>query len=282
MGRESDVPYSVRNDIVALLNRSPHGFFLDETLRRGNPQHLKTANNNKLLKNLLNLLTAHPNTTIKILKPHDGGKERVYLVHTSKHFGQSLPVGWHCPEDDAKTNWAKPDDVPSNYAIEKVKPSIPPVSMPGSAWPVTDELSELDKQLGVGEVEQEHVHDEVDLSADLAPLSRAVTVTEVSNNNNPAIEKEKEIVQMTTAAPLSSDLRVRAAQIQAQLDDLNRQADEVEKQENASKILEDIRAVQLKIARHTTTISRLVGETADATEELEKAQEELRKLCAVR
>ena len=59
MTKANNVPYAVRNDLCARLNKSACGIFLDDMLRRGSIHALKIANSPKLIFGLVKLLNEH-------------------------------------------------------------------------------------------------------------------------------------------------------------------------------------------------------------------------------
>lgn len=84
-------------------------------------------------------------------------------------------------------------------------------------------------------------------------------------------DKEHSMTTSTTAATLRQ-----------QAEALLKQAEEAERATAHTEILEEIRACQLEVARHTAIMSRLSGEMIDAMDGMEKASEALRKACAKR
>lgn len=115
--------FGVRNLLRTYVNKQRSGFFLLEYLRRINGSATRIANNNKLLKQFIELLEQHPNITVVTLK-NDKGEERVW-VHGDHHKDQPYPEGWyHEHKGGIVARPPQTPDVSSQYhqVIKEVEP----------------------------------------------------------------------------------------------------------------------------------------------------------------
>ena len=83
---------------------------------------------------------------------------------------------------------------------------------------------------------------------------------------------------MATSSPALS----QAAMLRKQAEEMTPLASNLECEDSAVKRLEELRPVQLEIARATAVLQRTSSEMMDAMETLEKASEKLRALVTMR
>lgn len=81
---------------------------------------------------------------------------------------------------------------------------------------------------------------------------------------------------------VASSALSQAAMLRKQAEEMTALAANLEREDSAVKRLEELRPVQLEIARATAVLHRASGEMIDAMDMLEKASEKLRVLVTAR
>lgn len=250
MTKANNVPYAVRNDICTRLNKSSRGMFLDDALRRGSIHALKIANSPKLTLGLVKLLNEHPALLVREVAPTDEGNKRWWIISTKKIMDRDPPQGYSFVEEIARAP-AEPAQV-TKY---DVRPEPSPVVY--STKPVeTSNVFESLRDAAQTEVEPTEQH-----------------ADEICEQQT----QEKEPV-MTASSPALS----QAALLRKQAEEMTALAANLEREDSAVKRLEELRPVQLEIARATAVLQRTSSEMMDAMETLEKASEKLRALVTMR
>ena len=247
MTKANNVPYAVRNDICTRLNKSARGIFLDDMLRRGSIHALKIANSPKLISGLVKLLNEHPALLVREVESQEDGTRRWWAISTKKGMDRSPPHGYSFADE--------PVDQPAQETKYDARPEPSPVVY--STKPV--ETNNAFESL------------------------RNVAQTEVEPTEKPADNEiceqpqEKDPVMTDSYSALS-----QAALLRKQAEEMTALAANLEREDSAVKRLEELRPVQLEIARATAVLQRTSSEMMDAMETLEKASEKLRALVTVR
>lgn len=253
MSKVNDVPYAVRNDICTRLNKSTRGMFLDDILRRGSIHALKIANSPKLTSGLVKFLKEHSALLVRKVESTESGSKRWWIVSTKKEMDRNPPQGYVFV-DESEPERDTVVEQPAQSAKYDPRPEPSPVVY--STKPV----------------EQESVFDV------LRKPTEEVTRTEepvVVISEQQAQEKEPEMTAASSAL-------TQAALLRRQAEEMTALAANLEREDSALKRLEELRPVQLEIARATAVLHRASGEMIDAMEILEKASEKLRVLVNAR
>jgi len=248
MTKVNSVPYAVRNDVCSRLNKSSRGMFLDDTLRRGSIHALKIANSPKLISGLVKLLNEHPAVLVREVASIEDGSKRWWAISTKKGMDRSPPHGYLFTDEVVtkaaqETKYdARPEPSPVVYSTKPVETN-----------------SAFDVLLGATQTEVES------------------SVTEKPVDEICEQPQEKEPV-MTASSPALS----QAALLRKQAEEMTALAANLEREDSAVKRLDELRPVQLEIARATAVLQRTSSEMMDAMETLEKASEKLRALVNMR
>lgn len=247
MTKANNVPYAVRNDICTRLNKSARGMFLDDVLRRGSIHALKIANSPKLISGLVKLLNEHPALLVREVESQEDGTRRWWVISTKKGMDRSPPHGYSFADE--------PVDRPAQETKYDARPEPSPVVY--STKPVeTNSVFESLRDAAQTEVEPTEQH--ADEICEQQP-------------------QEKEPVMAASSPALS-----QAALLRKQAEEMTALAANLEREDSAVKRLDELRPVQLEIARATAVLQRTSGEMMDALETLEKASEKLRALVTMR
>ena len=249
MTKVNNVPYAVRNDLCARLNKSARGTFLDDMLRRGSIHALKIANSPKLISGLVKLLNEHPAVLVREVASIEDGTKRWWAISTKKGMDRSPPNGYvftdevvNKPAQETKYD-ARPEPSPVVYSTKPVE---------------TNNAFESLRNVAQTEVEP--------------------NVTEKPADNEICEQpQEKDPVMTDSYSALS-----QAALLRKQAEEMTALAVNLEREDSAVKRLDELRPVQLEIARATAVLQRTSDEMMDALETLEKASEKLRALVTMR
>ena len=247
MTKANNVPYAVRNDICTRLNKSARGMFLDDILRRGSIHALKIANSPKLISGLVKLLNEHPALLVREVESQEDGTRRWWAISTKKGMDRSPPHGYSFADE--------PVDQPAQETKYDARPEPSPVVY--STKPIeTNSVFESLRDAAQTEVEPTEQHaDEI---------------------------CEQQTQEKEPAMTASSSAMSQAALLRKQAEEMTALAANLEREDSAVKRLEELRPVQLEIARATAVLQRTSGEMMDALETLEKASEKLRALVSMR
>lgn len=248
MTKANNVPYAVRNDICTRLNKSSRGMFLDDALRRGSIHALKIANSPKLTLGLVKLLNEHPALLVREVAPTGEGNKRWWVISTKKIMDRDPPQGYSFVEEIARAP-AEPAQVTKYDARPE------PSAVVYSTKPV----------------ENNSVFEALRKPTEEEATEEPVAVISEQQSQ----EKEPE---MTVASSALS----QAAMLRKQAEEMTALAANLEREDSAVKRLEELRPVQLEIARATAVLHRASGEMIDAMDMLEKASEKLRVLVTAR
>lgn len=247
MTKANNVPFAVRNDIGARLNKSARGMFLDDVLRRGSIHALKIANSPKLISGLVKLLNEHPALLVREVESQEDGTRRWWVISTKKGMDRSPPHGYSFADE--------PVDQPAQETKYDARPEPSPVVY--STKPIeTNSAFESLRDAAQTEVEPTEQH-----------------ADEICEQQT----QEKEPVMAASSPALS-----QAALLRKQAEEMTALAANLEREDRAVKRLEELRPVQLEIARATAVLQRTSSEMMDAMETLEKASEKLRALVTMR
>lgn len=247
MTKANNVPFAVRNDIGTRLNKSARGMFLDDILRRGSIHALKIANSPKLISGLVKLLNEHPALLVREVESQEDGTRRWWAISTKKGMDRSPPHGYSFADE--------PVDQPAQETKYDARPEPSPVVY--STKPIeTNSAFESLRDAAQTEVEPTEQH-----------------ADEICEQQT----QEKEPVMAASSPALS-----QAALLRKQAEEMTALAANLEREDRAVKRLEELRPVQLEIARATAVLQRTSGEMMDALETLEKASEKLRALVTMR
>ena len=247
MTKANNVPYAVRHDICTRLNKSARGMFLDDMLRRGSIHALKIANSPKLISGLVKLLNEHPALLVREVESQEDGTRRWWAISTKKGMDRSPPHGYSFADE--------PVDQPAQETKYDARPEPSPVVY--STKPIeTNSIFESLRDAAQTEVEPTEQH-----------------ADEICEQQTP----EKEPVMAASSPALS-----QAALLRKQAEEMTALAANLEREDSAVKRLEELRPVQLEIARATAVLQRTSSEMMDAMETLEKASEKLRALVTMR
>ena len=247
MTKANNVPYAVRNDICTRLNKSARGMFLDDILRRGSIHALKIANSPKLISGLVKLLNEHPALLVREVESQEDGTRRWWAISTKKGMDRSPPHGYSFADE--------PVDQPAQETKYDARPEPSPVVY--STKPIeTNSVFESLRDAAQTEVEPTEQHaDEI---------------------------CEQQTQEKEPAMTASSSAMSQAALLRKQAEEMTALAANLEREDSAIKRLDELRPVQLEIARATAVLQRTSGEMMDAMETLEKASEKLRALVNMR
>ena len=247
MTKANNVPYAVRHDICTRLNKSARGMFLDDMLRRGSIHALKIANSPKLISGLVKLLNEHPALLVREVESQEDGTRRWWAISTKKGMDRSPPHGYSFADE--------PVDQPAQETKYDARPEPSPVVY--STKPIeTNSIFESLRDAAQTEVEPTEQH-----------------ADEICEQQT----QEKEPVMAASSPALS-----QAALLRKQAEEMTALAANLEREDSAVKRLEELRPVQLEIARATAVLQRTSSEMMDAMETLEKASEKLRALVTMR
>lgn len=247
MTKVNNVPYAVRNDVCSRLNKSSRGIFLDDMLRRGSIHALKIANSPKLISGLVKLLNEHPALLVREVESQEDGTRRWWAISTKKGMDRSPPHGYSFADE--------PVDQPAQETKYDARPEPSPVVY--STKPIeTNSIFESLRDAAQTEVEPTEQH-----------------ADEICEQQT----QEKEPVMAASSPALS-----QAALLRKQAEEMTALAANLEREDSAVKRLEELRPVQLEIARATAVLQRTSSEMMDAMETLEKASEKLRALVTMR
>ena len=247
MPKANNVPYAVRNDICTRLNKSARGMFLDDVLRRGSIHALKIANSPKLISGLVKLLNEHPALLVREVESQEDGTRRWWAISKKKGMDRSPPHGYSFADE--------PVDQPAQETKYDARPEPSPVVY--STKPIeTNSIFESLRDAAQTEVEPTEQH-----------------ADEICEQQT----QEKEPVMTTSSSALS-----QAALLRKQAEEMTALAANLEREDSAVKRLDELRPVQLEIARATAVLQRTSDEMMDALETLEKASEKLRALVTMR
>lgn len=247
MTKANNVPYAVRNDVCTRLNKSTRGMFLDDMLRRGSIHALKIANSPKLISGLVKLLNEHPALLVREVESQEDGTRRWWAISTKKGMDRSPPHGYSFADE--------PVDQPAQETKYDARPEPSPVVY--STKPIeTNSIFESLRDAAQTEVEPTEQH-----------------ADEICEQQT----QEKEPVMAASSPALS-----QAALLRKQAEEMTALAANLEREDSAVKRLEELRPVQLEIARATAVLQRTSSEMMDAMETLEKASEKLRALVTMR
>ena len=247
MTKVNNVPFAVRNDIGTRLNKSARGMFLDDILRRGSIHALKIANSPKLISGLVKLLNEHPALLVREVESQEDGTRRWWAISTKKGMDRSPPHGYSFADE--------PVDQPAQETKYDARPEPSPVVY--STKPIeTNSIFESLRDAAQTEVEPTEQH-----------------ADEICEQQT----QEKEPVMAASSPALS-----QAALLRKQAEEMTALAANLEREDGAVKRLEELRPVQLEIARATAVLQRTSSEMMDAMETLEKASEKLRALVTMR
>ena len=247
MTKVNNVPYAVRNDLCARLNKYARGMFLDDMLRRGSIHALKIANSPKLISGLVKLLNEHPALLVREVASIEDGTRRWWAISTKKGMDRSPPHGYLftdevVPKPAQETKYdARPEPSPVVYSTKPIE---------------TNSIFESLRDAAQTEVEPTEQH-----------------ADEICEQQT----QEKEPVMAASSPALS-----QAALLRKQAEEMTALAANLEREDRAVKRLEELRPVQLEIARATAVLQRTSSEMMDAMETLEKASEKLRALVTMR
>ena len=247
MTKANNVPYAVRNDICTRLNKSARGMFLDDMLRRGSIHALKIANSPKLISGLVKLLNEHPALLVREVESQEDGTKRWWAISTKKGMDRTPPNGYVFTDEVVNK--------PAQETKYDARPEPSPVVY--STKPVeTNSIFESLRDAAQTEVEPTEQH-----------------ADEICEQQT----QEKEPVMAASSPALS-----QAALLRKQAEEMTALAANLEREDSAVKRLEELRPVQLEIARATAVLQRTSSEMMDAMETLEKASEKLRALVTMR
>ena len=247
MTKANNVPFAVRNDICTRLNKYARGIFLDDMLRRGSIHALKIANSPKLISGLVKLLNEHPALLVREVESQEDGTRRWWAISAKKGMDRSPPHGYSFADE--------PVDQPAQETKYDARPEPSPVVY--STKPIeTNSIFESLRDAAQTEVEPTEQH-----------------ADEICEQQT----QEKEPVMAASSPALS-----QAALLRKQAEEMTALAANLEREDSAVKRLEELRPVQLEIARATAVLQRTSSEMMDAMETLEKASEKLRALVTVR
>lgn len=247
MTKVNNVPYAVRNDVCSRLNKSNRGMFLDDTLRRGSIHALKIANSPKLISGLVKLLNEHPAVLVREVASVEDGTKRWWAISTKKGMDRSPPHGYSFTDE--------PVDQPAQETKYDARPEPSPVVY--STKPIeTNSIFESLRDAAQTEVEPTEQH-----------------ADEICEQQT----QEKDPVMTASYSALS-----QAALLRKQAEEMTALAANLEREDSAVKRLNELRPVQLEIARATAVLQRTSSEMMDAMEMLEKASEKLRALVTMR
>ena len=247
MTKANNVPYAVRNDVCTRLNKSTRGIFLDDMLRRGSIHALKIANSPKLISGLVKLLNEHPALLVREVESQEDGTRRWWAISTKKGMDRSPPHGYSFADE--------PVDQPAQETKYDARPEPSPVVY--STKPIeTNSIFESLRDAAQTEVEPTEQH-----------------ADEICEQQT----QEKEPVMAASSPALS-----QAALLRKQAEEMTALAANLEREDSAVKRLDELRPVQLEIARAAAVLQRTSDEMMDALETLEKASEKLRALVTMR
>lgn len=276
--KTDNVSYAIRNDIASRLNRSHTGFFLDETLRRGGPHAQTISESNKLTKKLLEMLAAHPGIETCVLKPHDGGKERWWLMHPIKHTGQPFPLGY-CGARTAVSEAVDKKLNPTPPVREEQGPQLTKADPPPPPNPVVHTSGKV-KGTGFFDAMRKA---KAPAQPDPVVVEEPVVVQEVLPEvivveQSPIIEEKKELDMTASVAVPPAFANMDPAQLANMGQALLDAAKKAEKQQEQQRTLAAVKDLQREIAAASATLTRLNDEQLDALDRLSKASEALRAI----
>lgn len=250
MTKVNSVPYAVRNDMCSRLNKSSRGMFLDDTLRRGSIHALKIANSPKLISGLVKLLNEHPAVLVREVESQEDGTRRWWAISTKKGMDRSPPNGYvftdevvNKPAQETKYD-ARPEPSPVVYSTKPIE---------------TNSIFESLRDAAQTEVE---------------PTEKPA--------DNEICEQQTQEKEPVMAASVSTSALSQAALLRKQAEEMTALAANLEREDIAVKRLDELRPVQLEIARATAVLQRTSDEMMGALETLEKASEKLRALVNMR
>lgn len=246
MSKANNVPYAVRNDLCSRLNKSSRGMFLDDALRRGSIHALKISNSPKLTIGLVKLLNEHPALLVREVVSAEDGSKRWWAISAKKGMDRSPPSGYSFVDDLPVRETVRELEPPQAAKYDK-RPEPSPVIY--STKPV-ESVSAFD-------------------------ALRNATIEEPAVTEKPVVEvfEQEREPEMPTSSALS-----QAALLRKQAEEMTLLAANLEREDSAVKRLEEMRPVQLEIARATAAIQHASFEMATALETLEQASEKLRAL----
>lgn len=269
MSKPNSVPYAIRNDLCTRLNKSSHGFFLDEALRRGSIHALRIANSAKLTAGLIKLLSGHPALLAREVQPEGEGKNRWWVISTKKNHDRSPPEGYSFVEE-VEAEQAQPSSV--EISVYQEPPQTTKYDERPEPSPVVYSTKPLEKSSAFEALKN--------VAPRIVEEERPV-VEEVVVSVEPIDQEEKQKEPEMTSSVATSALS-QAALLRKQAEEMTALAANLEREDAAVKRLEELRPVQLEIARATAIMQRTTGEMLDAMEILEKASEKLRVLVTGR
>lgn len=279
-----NVSYAIRNDIASRLNRSHTGFFLDETLRRGGPHAQNILDSNKLTKKLLELLNAHPGIETCVLKPHDGGKERWWLMHPLKHTGQPFPLGYCGARTPVSAAVDRKLNPPTPIREER-GPQLTKADPPPAPNPVVHTSGKVKGTGFFDAMRKAKAPQEPKPVVEDTVIEEPVVVQEAlpevnEEQQSPIVEEKKELDMTASVAVPPAFANMDPAELANMGKALLDAAKKAEKQQEQQRTLASIKEIQREIAAANATLIRLNDEQLDAIDRLTKATEALRVATA--
>lgn len=292
MSRKDGAIYHARNAVTAKLLRSDDGFYLLDFLDKGDGVCKRIASNRKLTLELTEVIGRVGWVEARARLDDDGrfrGISDMWLFHLERHSKNKIP-----------------DDVASNSEIESFLDEQSSVMEKIAA----DEDGRRLERLSAQADESERKKNAKRAADERAKLGKHCCTKchkwMPKDNFSPsqstksglrgwcmscdsefelAKAKAKEATQnkqqgdekMTVKKVIATSSTAKSLREQAEM--LLKQAEEVERVSSNELVMAEVRRVQLEIARSTAILSRVFGEAVDAMDMMEKASEELRKIC---
>ena len=245
--------------------------FLDDMLRRGSIHALKIANSSKLISGLVKLLNEHPALLVREVESQEDGTRRWWAISTKRGMDRSPPHGYSFTDE--------PVDQPAQETKYDARPEPSPVVY--STKPIeTNSIFESLRDAAQTEVEPTEQHADEICEQQTQEKEPVMAASSPALSQAALLRKQAEEKEPVMAA--SSPALSQAALLRKQAEEMTALAANLEREDRAVKRLEELRPVQLEIARATAVLQRTSSEMMDAMETLEKASEKLRALVTMR
>lgn len=318
MASTSGVPYAARNDIVARVNKSETGLWLDEILKRCSLVFTRTLKTRKGYQSLLSTLAEHPSLRLHTLWNEDG-VERTWVTHTKRHEGQPFPSGW--TEYNPKAVLERPVEpevvvVPPEPARKSHKKLTGKLTRP-EGNEATEELTERAIELVGGSKREPPEERSRIVRTARAPRNEVVEspfsglkalLEKASTPSTPETDSNRHYVDASgpsvkTLAPqpevsvsvstpaienketikMSDNTMVpNALTLRQQAEEMLKVAAQIERQEKLTERMREIEEVQIEIARATVNLHKHYDAMTEYMLLLDTSSERLRKLLAAK
>ena len=283
--------YHARNAITAKLLRSDTGFFMLDFLGKGDGVCKRVAGNRRWTCDLIGALERVG--WVEVRSRLDGeGRQRgltdVWVFHRVKHGDNELPEGVATESDiesfisDKGALAGEKERRVEEERRARLEAQAEEARRKEGARRAADERAKMGKHCCT------RCH-EWKVKADFATSARTKTglrgwCMKCDSDFETAKEKAKEATikikqgdEMTAKKLTTENSTAKSLREQAEM--LLKQAEEVERVSSNELVMAEVRRVQLEIARSTAILGRVFGEAVDAMDMMEKASEELRKIC---